>query len=580
MLRRREQLVARPVFVEDTKGSTTYAALHAAFPMLSLSSVFEMCERVRYVVLVLGADNASSNARCKHFIASLCKQHESASSTCGRVLLIDAVCTAHIFSRIVVATFRLTRVIPRVYALAFTCRFPPRYNRLLRAMSHLIHQDLLQGGYVHCADPPAECQTHTAHVLRLTLLRPLHTKGRSNSEVRGEAFLLHTRQRLCGLLNGDVRRNRVTHYCRGCCNGYEDCARKIMDVLLVAFLEQLGSVLPSTNKWWTYEPAMVPATALLLLHGLLQRAVVAAYSREADQEIDGEDENVDFHKYAQAKVRQTLDFVRAPESPVDLAIALWASEGLDKLSATMQHIDAHGKSLLDATHPNGPAMDAERYAYRIVTGAAEIEAPPLSAIVHHFAANPEVDIQEVTCAARARAIQVAAQIWSRFIVQFESYPWRLIRVVDPRTSEEEQRNIMDSFLDAPLCDLDAGFSAPLRDSLLDPRPSSFDAATRRMLQALAEVGHTTNMHLESLLNVIKCSTPFNKHKPTAERTCNAGVLAQMMSKHLDSGGADNRGKMKRKEMLVRRLPIRAARRVGSKKNEAQPGPTSLGRIRR
>eukprot|EP00974_Lingulodinium_polyedra_P018597 1801095-Lingulodinium_polyedra.AAC.1 len=58
---RREDLIARPQAMADTKAGTYFSAIDQAFPELSLAKLCEMNAKVRFVCMVMGGDLASSN---------------------------------------------------------------------------------------------------------------------------------------------------------------------------------------------------------------------------------------------------------------------------------------------------------------------------------------------------------------------------------------------------------------------------------------------------------------------------------------------------------------------------------------
>ncbi len=100
------------------------------------------------------------------------------------------------------------------------------------------------------------------------------TRGRVDlGSAVNENLLQDLRTRLGEMLNGDVRRVGTQHFCRGreCCANVREASLKLADLLVSAFWEVLSSVQPSTSRWHTFEPAIVPQTGLLLIHGLGQR---------------------------------------------------------------------------------------------------------------------------------------------------------------------------------------------------------------------------------------------------------------------------------------------------------------------
>ena len=118
---------------------------------------------------------------------------------------------------------------------------------------------------------------------------------------------------------------------------------------------------------------------------------------------------------------------------------------MDKLNATIQHIDSHGKALLDMTHPTGPVHQAQLQYFKKVTSAGGVLVP-VSTLVRHFENHPDLDVHEVECQARAKALHISSQIWTRLEVPFAAYPWLLVRVKDPRTPLAEALRLLRDFL--------------------------------------------------------------------------------------------------------------------------------------
>lgn len=92
------------------------------------------------------------------------------------------------------------------------------------------------------------------------------------SDAASEDLLRELQQKLCSLLNGDIRHRRIVHYCQGCCAHAREAAMKLADVLVTAFVSSLGTAQPSTSRWHTFEESMVPQTALMLLHQIGSRS--------------------------------------------------------------------------------------------------------------------------------------------------------------------------------------------------------------------------------------------------------------------------------------------------------------------
>eukprot|EP00974_Lingulodinium_polyedra_P073299 7096372-Lingulodinium_polyedra.AAC.1 len=170
-----------------------------------------------------------------------------------------------------------------------------------------------------------------------------------------------------------------------------------------------------------------------MLFNLLPRAVPEAFGAEPSRD-DG-DGDADFHAACARKVRQALDMLSCAHSRLDLVLAFWASEPLDTLNATLQHVDANSKSVFDITYHHGPVWQAQQAYHDMVE--LEIFALPMQMMVYHFGIDPELDESHVGNMARDRCIQFSAQVWSRFEQVFHhDYPWVLLSIADPRLSSD------------------------------------------------------------------------------------------------------------------------------------------------
>jgi hypothetical protein len=68
---RRERLVFPPVFLSRANASTQHTALERTLEPLNFTNLLGLCKHVRFVVLSLGADLASSNVRLKLEVGAL-----------------------------------------------------------------------------------------------------------------------------------------------------------------------------------------------------------------------------------------------------------------------------------------------------------------------------------------------------------------------------------------------------------------------------------------------------------------------------------------------------------------------------
>ena len=107
------------------------------------------------------------------------------------------------------------------------------------------------------------------------------------------------------------------------------------------------------------------------------------------------------------------------------------------LDATLQHREATGKSLLDASFEYGLVWQAEVEMTKRAMSAPDCYFP-LSLLQHHVELDPEIDTASFSLQAFASIVELTAQLWTRLVLKFSNFPWVLIRLVDARTSEADK----------------------------------------------------------------------------------------------------------------------------------------------
>jgi hypothetical protein len=193
---------------------------------------------------------------------------------------------------------------------------------------------------------------------------------------------------------------------------------------------------------------------------------------------------------------------------------------------------------------------------------------PARLIVHHFAADPCVDTFDVFFLAFTSSMCLLAQLHFRICSTLWKFPWRLLGLADSRNSERQKQDIFDDFMAALLCDLDATFGRPLR--MLGLSRAALGEKIVGVLEVVGRIAQGTNMGLERLLALIKSSCPMvNRRKPTAERLYGCGTLTQVMHRHLKTGNADFRGRMRRAKLLQLGVPIRAKTKLNKKRRRVE-----------
>ena len=133
---------------------------------------------MEFVCLLFASDACSANVWARYWIISECVQFNEAS-TKGKILVLDTSCYVHILTNLIIKQFAYRKFIPKIYACCFVYRFCPRLNKLVKQVRARVAQQLTDGGFVASGQPaPREWRDHVVRVLRMTILRSLHTRGR------------------------------------------------------------------------------------------------------------------------------------------------------------------------------------------------------------------------------------------------------------------------------------------------------------------------------------------------------------------------------------------------------------------
>ena len=179
-----------------------------------------------------------------------------------------------------------------------------------------------------------------ATLLRSKYVRAQHEDGDSVSANLQKLF-----GDLARLLNGDHRKPFIEHYCHepGCCQGRQRnvAVHDITELLVEAYFSKIGVDLPASNKWWTFGPHLARQTGATLVHRVLPRIVVAAFTSDP---VDGGDED-SFHAMANKNKQSSVEFLTEPKAPMTLGVAAITVAPLDHLSFRLQHLDHHGEQL-------------------------------------------------------------------------------------------------------------------------------------------------------------------------------------------------------------------------------------------
>ncbi len=575
---RRERCVLLPMFLARGNASTQYAAVNQSLEPLSLERLFAACEHVPVIALSLGGDLASSNVRLKMAVAQRVSEHNARATEAGhgRVFLVDVRCSGHILHVLIEHQFRTNTLIPSLHAASFVAAQPPAYTRLLQALRQIIAEDLATGFFLG-TPPPFEEYQHTRQIAAATLLRS--SIGRDGPCFQRTRDLVAEVMRM---LNGDWRLAQVQHFCQGqgCCDGgrLQACIDRITALMVEALFGPMSKYIPACNRWYTFAPTLAVQAAGHLCHRILPRvleralgaqvaAEAAAAANQGNALGAAEDpEDSPFRIYVTRKRRAALAFHGAPDTLETLCVASLAAAPLEKLSLTLQHLDAEGGSVVQVVRTDSLFHECQLELWHLLnpgpTGVIGA-APQVLAMLRYGNEG------QFLLRLRAAVLGLAAAVWARLEITFASWPWRVLRCL--AHEHDLHQNMQDSVAECAAlwqedaCCLDEWWSTPLRAVLQGPQ-ELLEERWQSLLRALARHGQTTNMLVEGLLAQVKAATPVSRGRPNAERQAHLGLLTQVMQLHLERGGIDSRGERQAIQQLLAEdlLDKPSARRRGGR----------------
>ena len=153
--------------------------------------------------------------------------------------------------------------------------------KMSAALESIVREDL-GTHFFPGLEPPADMSwRYTEAVLDFTLLMSKTNRSSiDGADHQEELQALATEFK--HLLNGDMRKGRLAHYCYlpGCCQGRqrEVAVKRVVALLVVCWFQDLGSNLPSTMRWYTFRPHLATQAGACLCFRLLGRVVRLAFT--------------------------------------------------------------------------------------------------------------------------------------------------------------------------------------------------------------------------------------------------------------------------------------------------------------
>ena len=241
---------------------------------------------------------------------------------------------------------------------------------MLQAAFDVVDEDF----EVRAGPPPEDIAKHTRAIIEHTLLRTMDQtsgtvlrhkvpEGDGPSVVDELATDVPFNRRLVGtgllarFLNGDPRKRKIIHWCRGCCNSPEESRENVKTAIAHGgILGGFASTTPSKSRHGSVTESLGEQTAGSMFHEILPRAAAKAFAtwERCDVVLEEEEDKRIYMKRKTWRARQHLTSQRSMQRG---AMISWVAEPMDHLWMKLQYLDARTSLMLDLQLPRASPFE-------------------------------------------------------------------------------------------------------------------------------------------------------------------------------------------------------------------------------
>ena len=371
------------------------------------------------------------------------------------VLLHFAPCLIHIVHRCIIPVMKVDNMIGDMFRSAHVLATGSYWQNITVSLKDAVSKGLI---VLHNAEQSIQDRKLAEHILELTLLEATDGSSTKSRFVR----LRLLRDELLHSSIGNWASASIRYRCQlpGCHGQKEQCrhaavTRATLLILRSVFDRRIS--IPSLSRWWKF----LPLARMLCMGNALHSLLAAAAPLVADGEQANAAVDDNWRAVHSFRVRKTAEFLRQPGTTCTLLLILQAMRPAHIIMSWLMSHEADTKRLKAIWQPEEQQRRRSRLAVacEFVTPA---QSPLWSAL--EFGHRLLLSDSDLWLGASAfnpwppgaffkkivlMVLPVLARIWWRGVLYVESWPVKLLRVLDP--DAEVRRKAAAEFVSLKPC---------------------------------------------------------------------------------------------------------------------------------
>lgn len=562
------KIILPPCFLENTKGSTIFAATERALPGFSTDDLGRLATTgaVPYIFIGEVPDACKANRRKRAEVI-----HRLRDINNIFVTPIEGCCV-HAILGIVNATSAPEDLSGDIHAAAVVHSSVSNHLKVVSAFKRHFEDNFV---WNVDEDPNPEWAAHIKDILRETLGEDI----RGSTDVSGAVLHLPQSEKKMqdileksDFMNWDPRQRQYIHYERSCgqCATFEEaqsnCLAACIECGVVVGQSQSQ---PAKNRWGTMHTAQCKQSPGLMINQSSRHCYRIAFSKweEGDPGADSSD---DFRKIMRGKCFRTMKVTGSRLKQIRLLSSFFCEKPITHLWQRLEYLDELGSSLLDICTPCRSPFEATIGQLKSIAASPPRESSLKTLYVNLASDEPELRLCKTIVFDKAACMIVLLDWKFRC---FKEWPFPLIEGIC--SSMARRLEICEQFLAAKaICHycLEPLMAEKMANLWKDACAMAEDLPFWTALHLWSKKLKVCNMHIERLLALVKQSVVQDGTPAFMERVAANGYLCQWITDHIKAGGYDPRVECAQ-QLIDQHIPLKRAEkstRQASKRGGLRP----------